>query len=560
MKRLWGVFTWLILQSSVFGCSDSQNSAAPDSSPGKEGADTDSDGSASDMGTCAYECIGQLQCTLLGGKTSSEMECESSLKVCCNIPDDDDTAGDTSEDSDQTSTPEPLEGDLKISKVTIYQGVEIPLMEDGAEASSDYAEVVQKKDAMLRVFVECASSWTQGMVRAELEMQGDNVEEGTSLTVGKNISGDSASSSPSSTFNFDIPGEYLSGNFSYRVSLVETGDSQDEEILQAAWPKTGTIEVDEQSPGGALQLIIVPVEYNADGSGRVPDTGEDMLETIHDLFYTTYPVAYDDIEITVADTFSWDSPVKADGDGWEDLLAALAEHKEDRGGTAQEYYFGLFEPSTSLPMYCFNGCVAGLAYVPWSARQGEAKVALGLGFEPDTAAETMIHEIGHNHGREHAPCGDVDGIDDDFPYPDGGIGVWGYDLLSGALRNPDIYSDFMGYCNNIWVSDYTFGALFDWIQKTNSSALIRGEETVRRALHIDSKGNVKIGRTFTSNTPPSGEAVQLFLYDIDGVFITETTGRFTPHIPLSGGMVLFEEPSEDVYYVSIEDGTLTAIR
>ncbi|MYB62452.1 MAG: hypothetical protein F4X69_13875 [Gemmatimonadetes bacterium] len=67
--------------------------------------------------------------------------------------------------------------------------------------------------------------------------------------------------------------------------------------------------------------------------------------------------------------------------------------------------------------------------------------------------ETIAHELGHNFGLGHAPCGNPDYFDPDYPYSDGSIGSWGYDLLNQVLMEPDT-PDIMSYCGPSWISDY----------------------------------------------------------------------------------------------------------
>lgn len=95
------------------------------------------------------------------------------------------------------------------------------------------------------------------------------------------------------------------------------------------------------------------------------------------------------------------------------------------------------------------------------------------------------HEIGHALGRKHpvagsTACGHSDD-DGDYPYNFSAIGPffgaelginWGFDRGAAAFGIPRavypsaIWRDVMGYCQNQWISDYTYlglrAAIFDW--------------------------------------------------------------------------------------------------
>ncbi len=70
-------------------------------------------------------------------------------------------------------------------------------------------------------------------------------------------------------------------------------------------------------------------------------------------------------------------------------------------------------------------------------------------------ARVIAHELGHNVNLRHAPCGDPDGVDPDYPYGDGSIGAWGHDIQSSTLVGPETF-DLMSYCQPGWISDYHF--------------------------------------------------------------------------------------------------------
>jgi hypothetical protein len=82
----------------------------------------------------------------------------------------------------------------------------------------------------------------------------------------------------------------------------------------------------------------------------------------------------------------------------------------------------------------------------------------------------MAHEVGHNHGRPHAPCGGVSGAEQ-WPYQGTGqngapIGWWGFRFPDELLSSEEA-SDIMGYCPEKWVSDYNYNNFMERIQTLN---------------------------------------------------------------------------------------------
>ena len=85
--------------------------------------------------------------------------------------------------------------------------------------------------------------------------------------------------------------------------------------------------------------------------------------------------------------------------------------------------------------------------------------ARGPGWVSVSSADARIipHELGHNLGLLHAPCGNPAGLDPWFPHASGSIGAWGYDFDRDALVAPGS-PDVMSYCRHpgYWISDYFF--------------------------------------------------------------------------------------------------------
>jgi hypothetical protein len=234
------------------------------------------------------------------------------------------------------------------------------------------------------------------------------------------------------------------------------------------------------------------------------------------------------------------------------LLYALIDLRDERGARDAEYYYGAVAPSESLEQHCESGCTVGVGLVPLQpGGLFGVSVAAGLGYAGEDAAETMIHEIGHSHGRLHAPCG-ADDPDPEYPYPDGSIGVWGYDLFEDVLLSPTGAFDFMGYCLPYWVSDYTYAGLFDWIEESNQLRLARGPSRTWRSLLIGARGQVRLGRSHELVLPPSGEEREIELLDSELSVLGLSTGYLTPFDHLPGGLLLFQEPPAEVAFVRID--------
>src|SRR5262249_19276677 len=126
--------------------------------------------------------------------------------------------------------------------------------------------------------------------------------------------------------------------------------------------------------------------------------------------------------------------------------------------------------ASSFSQYCGNACQAGLAYTVGPG-DGLYRAGIGTGYaDSPYTIPNALHEIGHSHGRQHAPCGGGNNKDPQFPYADGGVGAWGYDLLNGKLFSPNDTKDIMGYCEPKWMSDYTYSALLERIQLVNGAS------------------------------------------------------------------------------------------
>jgi hypothetical protein len=362
---------------------------------------------------------------------------------------------------------EPVVGDLRIRELSIYQVVKIPLFKDDSWVMPRNASVVQGKKALLRAFIEPLTDYRPRLLRAVLSI--DNDGRTTQLTSEKTLGGASTDEAPDSTFDFNIDGALIGPSTQLSVAILERScPAPGSASAGARVPATG-LQALGSTRFGTLRVVLVPVDIG----GRVPDTGAEQVARIHDELLAYYPVA--EVEVTTHAPLSWSQSVLADSTGWTELLNEIGLQRERDAPARDVYYFGLVTPAPSFREYCGVGCVLGLAPQTRFVSPPD-QIGLGLGFINAGTYKTIVHELGHAHGRGHAPCApdgaSIQGVDARYPYMGGEIGSWGWDSRSGQLLSPTRYTDVMGYCNPAWISDFNYEALATRSRNVNTAARI----------------------------------------------------------------------------------------
>lgn len=150
------------------------------------------------------------------------------------------------------------------------------------------------------------------------------------------------------------------------------------------------------------------------------------------------------------------------------LLGFLADLRAQDDADPAAYYYGVVVP-------CDGGAdgVGGQAIsIPDFPTTDNAwtRVAMGRWYGSlSSTANTFVHEIGHTQGRRHVYCnGDEGGPDPTYPYDEGDLGVWGFGILDFTLYTPTNGKDYMTYCGNTWVSDWTWGKVLPFIEEITS--------------------------------------------------------------------------------------------
>ena len=436
----------------------------------------------------------------------------------------------------------PAQG-VTIGEIALYQGVKRSLKDGTPSPSGITVPIVAGRDALMRVFVQTDHTYDGSPVTAHLFLGASS----TPIEV-VGVVGPSSEPMLASTVNFDVPGASMVPGLTYRVELTQPAPHS----IGANPGASYAAPLDVASDGAQLRIALVPIQYGADGSNRLPDTSAAQVQGYKDKFFGVYPI--DKIDLQMHAPFAWGQPVNADGTGWGELLDGMEQLRQQEGAALDLYYFGIFEPANAFDQFCAGGCVAGLGHIG-AAQDNFSRAAVGLGYSGDTAFTTAIHEIGHTQGRYHAPCGGAQGVDPGFPYGAGDTGVWGYDLVSKTLISPAVAHDMMGYCDHDWISDYTFKAIFDRMKTVNGAELIVPAElqnlTWERA-RIDGAGKLTWVAPVTMARPPLGQPTDVTVLGAAGAHVV--VGQLFPYDHLPGGVLLWQRAKVPIAGIQVTLG------
>ena len=444
------------------------------------------------------------------------------LVGCPESPPVDDDDNDTDDDDTVDSPPLGEAAGVHIVGVTISQGVQRDLLDAGGPVDDDLP-LVAGRDTLIRVHCATDGDYDGQAVTGRLTVGSETIEVEGSLDE------ESAQDDLDSTINFEIPGDLVADPLTWSASLLQPGGEGNPDATEAG-------EVEIEGAANVFRMVIAPFSYEFDGSGRVPDTSPEQLERIRQTFLKLYPVS--DVEITVREAQPITTELSPNGDGWFLAGIPLLNYRQEDGAADDVYYYGMFNPAETLQDFCgFGGCLLGVTLLndnPPDVGSVTLRVALGVGFV-ERAPWVAVHEIGHAHGRPHSPCGPQGNmpadVDPNFPYSDGTIGRWGWDLVEGELVPPET-TDYMGYCADQWTSDWTWRAMHARGQNVNEGFGAPGPLTTWDVVAIDRQG-AHWGTAIDRRSAYAGEDVAV---SVDG---EPTVGRFVRWDHMPGGLLVF---------------------
>ncbi len=452
---------------------------------------------------------------------------------------------------------------VTINEIAGFQGVKLSLAKNGAAVASTarLAPIVVARPMLVRVYVTPTGG--ARTLRAELTVTAG----GRTFTRSdaKTISAASTDANFASSFNFDLDASEVTADLRYSVKLfdaaatpVASGDRS-----ASLFPATGDAALGALTGSAKLKVVYVPVQYNADGSGRTPDTSAAAMTAFKAAFMKQYPVG--DVEVTLHAPYPWSTTISANGSGFSQILQAAIRLRAAERPANDVYYWLAFNPAASEYSFCSQGCVAGLSGLVTNAADYTQRASVGLGYR-GIGEGTAVHELGHAHGRPHSQGCGADSYDPGYPSSYvrsvtqlgtvATIGSWGWDILGRNLFNPATTYDFMGYCDPTFVSDYTFGKLFTRIRTVNASAAMQrnmsAAATRYRFVDVQPDGSLAWGSTVDLESEPESGLTSVSFDHEDGSIET-VRGHYYPYGELSGGYMLVPEPKTSVARLRINE-------
>lgn len=452
----------------------------------------------------------------------------------------------------------PLATGVSVTGVALYAGVEQALLVDGEESDEEAVPLIAHRDLMARVLVTPAEDFQARTLTARLYFYRDG-DLYAAFQEDLDVSAASEWDQLESSFNLDVGGGLLEGDLELKVEIVEASADASGPEAEAS-PVYGPRDLSFTDVGETLRVVVVPIEYNADGSGRMPDTSDEQMEIYRQYMQWLYPVPT--VEMTIGKQMSSETAVTAyDTNSWSTLLMEVTSDRANQDVTDDVYLFGAFNPSEDWATFCGGGCVAGLSSQALSAGDAFSRVSIGLGFYGSTSALTMAHEVGHAAGRNHSPGCGAAGADEGYPNDDGLLDYRGYDPIDGWLQETDTTYDIMSYCSPYGVSAFTTNALATRIAEVNE--MYGASDRVARATYMSlwqhANGTLQWGIDRPIVGPLVGERRRVELVDAAGASLGTVDASFAGFADAPGGVYVFAAPELPVARVRV-DGVLSDVR
>jgi len=286
----------------------------------------------------------------------------------------------------------------------------------------------------------------------------------------------------------------------------------------------------------SVPLVVYRVGYKVGSTTYYPPTSH--RDQLVDWLERAYPL--NDLDVTLRSYYYGNGAVNASGDlttpNCGQVNSALFSKKVwdivFSSVPWDAHYYGMVSDGAGF----MRGCAMDIP--AWVASGPTGTGTWGWDFDGSYGDWYGGHELGHTYGRGHANyCGAGGGPA--YPYTSGRISpsltgntaLYGFDIGTQAIY-PPTWKDLMTYCDNEWLSDFTYEGLMDFFQDNLSSVQALSD---RRLLN-------QTDRLLVAGTLD----VQTGVVQLDPLFILPGAGEIIP-------------PSQGSYAIVLRDGAGTEL-
>jgi hypothetical protein len=332
------------------------------------------------------------------------------------------------------------------------------------------------------------------------------------------------------TVQFLVPPSYLQPGLRWEVVRDPGGEATDADAANDRFPRSEHAAVNLIT-APLLRLRFVPVLLSLHGStGNVTEANIGQY-----LEFLRAVIPYSDIEVTIAPVFPFGgsfgtAPQGGASSFWVPLIQAIDAVRVANVTYQDAHWIGVVAPPAG-----FNNVTnGGYGFIPaspgYTGPNSRTFALVNVGWFNNTALsrQLVVHELGHNLGRHHAPCG-VTGEDPAYPRPDGTVGpgghntyAWQQGLTTAAIAIAETVGDVMSYCPNPWVSAYTYNAMLTF--RGAIGGALRAPSVIERVLLVQGEeelGDVRVSNATVITAVASGEDA-LGAWTLQGL---DATGR-----------------------------------
>jgi hypothetical protein len=302
--------------------------------------------------------------------------------------------------------------------------------------------LVKNRNGFLRVFVTATqANLAAPAVRVRFAVSGVVTKDTLLGPNGLSVPLSPNEATLAASWNMPVPGALIQPNLTILAEVDPTNAVTETNESDNLFPSSGTPLALDVRTASTFSVRFVPVLQTVNGlQGDVTNANKAGYLT---ATMQMHPLAAFDADLRAPLITNAPAVQSGTSAAWTQILNELKAARTSDGNS--RYYYGVVKPS-------YSSGIAGVGYVG---------LPVAIGWDRPGADQVAAHEWGHNWGRDHAPCGDPGNPDQNYPYANGDIGVYGFDVESETIK-PPTYKDLMGYCNNEWISDYTYTGVLDY--------------------------------------------------------------------------------------------------